>query len=108
MANLCRFHLSDFVSTWGPFIIEQRVEGGCQNSGAYHAARRRQVRVRCTRSAFCVRKTVTLSLGVLKNGVFDEEDEVIEPFDDLPATRFSNSDTRGLYRESGSRSCGSR
>ena len=41
--------LIDFVSTWGLLIIEQRVEGGCQNSGAYHAARRRQVRVRCTR-----------------------------------------------------------
>ena len=46
MANLCRFHLSDFVSTWGFLVIEQRVEGGCQNSGAYHAARW-QAFVRC-------------------------------------------------------------
>jgi len=42
--------------------------------------------IRIHPSAFRVQKTVALSLGVLKNEVFDEEDEVIEPFDDLPTS----------------------
>ena len=60
-----------------------RVHGQSAGSALFHRARQIQDPLP---SAFRVRKTVTLSLGVLKNGVFDEEDEVIEPFDDLPAS----------------------
>ncbi len=61
-----------------------RVHGQSAGSALFHRAR--QIHQDPLPSAFRVRKTVTLSLGVLKNGVFDEEDEVIEPFDDLPAS----------------------
>ena len=61
-----------------------RVHGQSAGSALFHRARHNQDPLP---SAFRVRKTVTLSLGALKqHGAFDEEDEVIEPFDDLPAS----------------------
>lgn len=61
-----------------------RVHGQSAGSALFHRAR--QIHQDPPPSAFRVRKTVTLSLGALKHRVFDEEDEVIETFDDLPAS----------------------
>jgi hypothetical protein len=56
-----------------------------QSAGSALFHRARQIHQEPLPSAFRVRRTVSLSLGALKHRAFDEEDEVIEPFDDLPA-----------------------
>ena len=58
-----------------------------QYAGSALFRRARQIHQKLLPSAFRVRKAVTLSLGALTHGAFDrEDDEVIEPFDDLPAS----------------------
>ena len=77
-----------------------RVHGQSAGSALFHRAR--QIHQDPLPSAFRVRKTVTLSLGALKHGVFDEKtDEVVEPFDDLPASPNVQQDSISSHYQSG-------
>ncbi len=62
-----------------------RFHGQFAGSALFHRAR--QINQESLRSAFRVRKTVTLSLGTLKHVACDEEDDqAVKPFYDLPAS----------------------